>query len=151
MTEPAPATWKLWLDDIRDPFFYLRRDKDGHPREPKFRFYLDMGLTQDDVVWCKNHQEAIAEVQKRGVPEFMALDHDLGPQSDTMQFLKWLSQEHPDSPPKWFSHSGNTVGVQNMDSYMDSWHRSLAPCFSGEDIAAMRAFLGEDEDDDGDE
>lgn len=140
-------TWKLWLDDTRDPLFFLRTDADGLPRVFKFRFYLNKGLTHEDFVWCKDTAEAISEVQKRGVPEFMALDHDLGDSGNAMQFLKWLAREHLDSPPEWFSHSDNPEAVKNMDSFMDSWKRSLVPSFSAEDIAAMRASIGEDEDD----
>lgn len=113
-------TWKLWLDDLRDPEFFLRPGS-------KFSLdqYLRLGLKAEDFVWCKTPKEAIEEVQDRGLPEFMALDHDLGYAGTVFTFLRWLAEEHPNSPPQWVSHSSNPCGVTNTNAFMDSWYRSL--------------------------
>jgi len=114
------VTWKLWLDDVRDPTFFLRR---GYA--PEMNQYLRLDLKAEDFVWCKTPDEAKQAVQERGVPEFMALDHDLGYAGTVFHFLNWLAEEHPNSPPKWMSHSSNRCGVDNTNAFMDSWHRSL--------------------------
>lgn len=113
-------SWKLWLDDLRDPEDFLR---------PGFNFsqdqYLRLGLKAEDFVWCKTPKAAMEAIQERGLPEFMALDHDLGEVGTVFTFLHWLAEEHPNSPPKWMSHSSNRCGVENTNAFMDSWHRSL--------------------------
>lgn len=119
--------WNLWIDDVRDPHYFLKERADGELPENKFRFYLNLGMKADDFVWCLNCDEAIAKVKELGVPTFMALDHDLGLRGNTMEFLKWLANEYPESPPlHWFSHSGNKSGALNMDSFMTSWILSLS-------------------------
>lgn len=116
-------TWNLWLDDLREPDFYLRRDETGVIRERKFRRYAP--LLSSDFIWCKSSLEAEEMVKELGPPKFMALDHDLGYTDTTMSFLRWLEKEHSNNPPEWKCHSDNPNGCDNMDAFMDSWHRSL--------------------------
>lgn len=125
-------SWNLWIDDQRDPEDFLRVRKvkfDGYEYDsmtfPEFEVYLSrFKLKAVDFVWCKSASEAIREIEKRGVPAFMALDHDLG-DHDVFVLLKWLSKTHPESPPKWHAHSANWGGKENINAFMNSWHRSL--------------------------
>ena len=42
-----------------------------------------------------------------------------------MVFLKWLSDNYFEYPPKWAVHSANPVGRDNINSYMNSWHKVI--------------------------
>lgn len=52
----------LWLDDIRDPMEY-------RPFWP---------ITPKEVIWVKNYIEFTDYLNKNGVPDAVAFDHDLG-------------------------------------------------------------------------
>ncbi len=100
-------TWKLWLDD-------LCRDSSTD------RF------TPEGFIGCTSPDEAIAMVSGMGIPEFMSLDHDLGENLTTMDFLKEWSKLYPYAPfPDYRVHSSNPVGKKNIESYINSWNRSL--------------------------
>ena len=48
-----------------------------------------------------------------------------------MIFVKRLVDAFPDGPcPYFVIHSANPVGARNIESYLDSWRRSLADYFS---------------------
>lgn len=91
-------TWKLYLDDIRNP-------------PPGF-----------DCARSSGH--AIDLVTEFGPPSHMSLDHDLGGDDTAMRFLKWLSTEHYDATFTYTVHSANPVGAANIKAYIDSWLRS---------------------------
>jgi hypothetical protein len=103
--------WKLYLDDERDP------EKGRNTPEGFVRAYSSI--------------EAINLVKELGPPEFMSLDFDLGPYGfmtdDSLIFLKWLNQFLPkgSSPPNYFFHTKNPIGKLQMESYLESWKRSL--------------------------
>jgi hypothetical protein len=102
----ADSGWSLWIDDQLD-------EVPGRKNPPGF-------------LGAKSVEEAKELVIAHGIPEFMDLDHDLGEES-VMTFLKWLADEFPDGPvPEWEVHSQNPIGKQNINSFLDSWKRSLA-------------------------
>lgn len=105
-------TWNLYLDDKRTPApLYLGRD----------------------WILARTSEEAKVMVLERGMPENMALDHDLGllPSGEkdrAIDFLKWLAHEYWDGVqpvPAYTIHSSNPAGAPNLDSFMDSWARSI--------------------------
>ena len=94
-------------------------------------------------VVVRTSQEAIKYVEVHGMPQRLTLDHDLGMISalsdendktyiveDTvMIFLKWLSRTYWDGEaaiPEYTVHSANPVGRNNIQSYMESWKRSVS-------------------------
>ncbi|MFZ4575722.1 MAG: cyclic-phosphate processing receiver domain-containing protein [Phycisphaerales bacterium] len=97
-------SWCLYLDDLRSP------PADGR-----------------DYLVARTPDEAMGLIRARGLPAFMSLDHDLGPDLDTMQFLQSLYREfpHPPSFPEYHVHSANPVGRANIISFLESWRRSL--------------------------
>jgi hypothetical protein len=121
MPPPNFKGMALWIDDMRDPVMVLR------PKFvemfPEFRAYTDAGWKPQDFMWCKTAYEAIERVKFFGVPQFVALDHDLGTH-DIFVFLKWYFTEHMLFPPDWHCHSANPDGVKNINSYMQSWHKT---------------------------
>lgn len=110
--------WNLWLDDERDPAVFVTEGKGV------FYTYKDMGLKATDFIWCKSVEEAQNKIKELGVPAFMALDHDLGGPSG-MDFLHWLASSYGEFAPGWVAHSQNYQGCGNMNSFMESWHRSF--------------------------
>lgn len=81
----------------------------------------------DNWITAKSVPEAIRLVQDRGLPVFMSLDHDLGGDETSMQFLHWLANKYyNEGPPEYQIHSANPVGRMNIGSFLRSWKKSLA-------------------------
>lgn len=99
--------WCLFLDDIRSPG----------------------DVYEDTMGWviARSSLEAIDLVREHGMPGLISLDHDLGGDDTAMHFLKWLAYEYwTEQPvPGAFVHSANPVGAKNLESFMDSWKRSV--------------------------
>lgn len=107
-----------------------------------FNLFLDDERKVEDVykngekkfVVAKSSAEAINLVKKYGMPTYMSLDHDLGVDDTTMNFLRWLANENPDlviggkkfsnQIPSYKVHSANPVGTQNIISFMNSWEKT---------------------------
>jgi hypothetical protein len=117
------STWQLYLDDLRHPDqTYTDEVRELRPRE-----------------WtvARSSAEAIKLVQEHGMPVRLSLDHDLGICDNgkggvttdvVMTFLKWLANEYWDGVQDvpWYAiHSANPVGAKNIQSFMDSWVRSV--------------------------
>lgn len=124
-------TWTLFLDDERE---------------------LEQAYPEiDSLEWLGSHisqahssKEAKSLVMSLGCPAMLLLDHDLGADDTSMKFLRWLfvfmngpsnynevngwnNDDNPISlpPPKYRIHSANPVGVANIQSFMESWKKSL--------------------------
>ena len=95
--------WVLWLDDIRTPPI----------KEVK----------SSQLWWAKSVKDAKELVEKFGLPGYMYLDHDLGPDETSMDFLKWLAHEHPVCVPDYYIISANPIGAKNLKSFMETWKR----------------------------
>lgn len=71
--------------------------------------------------------EAIQLVINHGVPYQLQLDHDLGEEDTSMNFLSWLFQMFPDaidSITDWNVHSQNPNGADNINAFLRSWRKS---------------------------
>ncbi len=103
-----------------------------------YAFYLDDLRNPDDEFYnyCKSNNlepvilrssvEAELAVGQFGFPTYISLDHDLGGEDTSMVFLKWLNSVFPNNaPPGYRIHSANPIGSANMDSYLQSWKKSL--------------------------
>ena len=101
---------RLFIDDLREP---------------------PTPSVEDDFATffvARSTNQAIEIINEFGWPEFMSLDHDLGGDDTAMVFLKRLVNEiWTDQPiPKYFVHSANPVGSDNIHSFMQSWKKSLS-------------------------
>jgi hypothetical protein len=100
--------WYLFLDDVRNV-------DDVYP-----------DLNHDWYKVARTTEEAKALVGEFGVPLFMSLDHDLGAEDTSLEFLKWLANERTinwnEDVPDYKVHSANPVGAKNIISFMDSWY-----------------------------
>ena len=79
-----------------------------------------------DIV--RNYDEAVAYVNKNGIPGFISFDHDIQSEPNTgYTFAKWLVNQELDGKqrfPKNFDfevHSANPVGAVNIRKYLDSY------------------------------
>ena len=107
MTEKV--NFLLFLDDLRDPV----------------KTYGEFGK---DMIVARSTHEAQHIVLKRGMPNFLALDHDLSGDDRAIDFLKWLANEYWDGKeaiPDFEVHSSNPEGSANLKAFMRSWKNSL--------------------------
>ena len=96
---------------------------------PKYTLFLDDIRCPSDSsnIVARSSLEAMEIIQKYGLPSCMYLDHDLGGEDTTMKFLKMLYEAYPDGPiPEYEIHSNNFVGRKNIESFLNSWEKSLA-------------------------
>src|SRR5690606_33650898 len=92
-----------------------------------YLFLDDERYPCDDPRWriARNVQDAKWYIKKYGLPNHLALDHDLGANTFTgMDFVKWFCDYIMDNSlqlPANFTyhvHSQNPVGKANMESYL---------------------------------
>jgi len=118
------GTWYLWLDDERDPAVVLAADNGEAMLGARYQQYVDAGLLDVSWRWAKSAQQAMDFVEEFGHPKIMALDHDLGPGPNTMAFIRWMS-DGGWHQPKWYVHSANPVGAENINAFMRSWEKYM--------------------------
>lgn len=104
--------YKLFLDDERFPADY-----------------------DEEWVIARSFEDAVWYVTARGVPRWVAFDHDLGAGKTGYDFAKWfgdyVSNEDNGGLPYDFNysvHSMNPVGAKNIRDYMEM----MAPKFRGQ-------------------
>lgn len=126
MTTPTQSFF-LFLDDIRDPSWI------HHPDFPK--------KPDSDWVIARSFQEFVSVIEERGLPDFISFDHDLadyeadGSENPNAHLektghdcAKWLIDYCLDwgvLPPRYFVHSQNPVGAENIRGLIDGY-RSYA-------------------------
>jgi len=127
----------LWLDDIRNPFLNL----EGKVPE---------GYT---VHWVLNFDEFTQYITKYGLPSAISFDHDLADEHYTPE-MYWhdynVSKEYQESRnytektgkdcanwlvnycldnnlnlPKWFVHSANPVGADNIKYLLINYEKNI--------------------------
>jgi hypothetical protein len=92
-------TWKLFLDDEREPI-------------------------GEDWFIARSYDEAVGLVYLCGLPSYISFDHDLGPGKDGLDFAKWLVEYVMDNGfgiPQYFVHSQNPVGRENIERYLEGF------------------------------
>lgn len=83
----------------------------------------------NEWIVVRSTNDALAYVEKYGMPQFISFDHDLGENDTTMIFLRTLVNHvwnGKDTPPEYAVHSANPVGKENIISFMESWKRVAA-------------------------
>lgn len=119
----------LFLDDVREP--------------SDVTWVL---LPQHDWTIVRNFNEFKTMILKRGIPSFVAYDHDLsdmhyghGLRGDKIPYeqysektgydcAKWLIKHCIDKKvnhPPYVVHSMNPIGKQNIISYVESYNKSI--------------------------
>jgi len=113
----------LFLDDLKypiDAYHYTKQD-----------IFL-----RDDWEIARNYHQFVSSILEEGLPEFISFDHDLADdgylKSDSQEYAektgyecaKWLinyCMDHNAELPKFFSHSMNPVGKENIESLLNNY------------------------------
>lgn len=114
----------LWLDDRREPYYYLYKKKCDSRAFLRNKAFYDNLLSKYDAkfTWVKNIDEFKNFILTNGVPDFVSFDRDLGTAPITgMDCAKWLvgyCKENGVKFPKYFVHSANVdngqIAINNM-------------------------------------
>lgn len=115
----------LFLDDIR------------YPREAYYYTKQEVFIREDWNI-VRNYQQFVNWILKKGLPEMISFDHDLGDEhlinTDDLAFAektgydcaKWLIEyciDHHVDLPKFYSHSMNPVGKENIINLLDNFKK----------------------------
>ena len=122
MTVPTTSSYRLFIDDEREPAF--------------LEFLIRQGSRDlvPDGPWVvvRSQPEAQQLISKRGVPEMISFDHDYGPleAGNGHDLAKWLVEEALDGRLdlrglRYQVHSRNPVGQVNIRGVLDSYLYSL--------------------------
>lgn len=122
MTVPATISYRLFVDDERDPAF--------------LEFLVRQGSRDlvPDGPWvvARSQPEAQQIITGRGLPEMISFDHDYGPPEagNGHDLANWLVEEALDGRLNlrglWYQvHSRNPVGQINIWGVLDSYLNSL--------------------------
>lgn len=109
------TVWNLFLDDLRVPFRGNRLVELA--RYESSPFPTDIST----IKWATGTQAAIGLTVRHGLPAFMYLDHDLGDDDTSMEYLKWIANMHDSRPPDYTIISANPIGAKNIEAFMRSW------------------------------
>lgn len=112
----------LWLDDLRDP------------SQGQFKIWLNLAFGENlDVTWVKDYDEFVKYFKKNEMPYAISFDHDLGNEltdhpelneKTGLDCAKWIVDYCMNNAvrlPKYFVHSANPVGRENIESYLDNY------------------------------
>jgi hypothetical protein len=112
----------LWLDDLRDP------------SQGQFKIWLNLAFGENlDVIWVKDYDEFVKYFKKNEMPYAISFDHDLGNEltdhpelneKTGLDCAKWIVDYCMNNAvrlPKYFVHSANPVGRENIQSYLDNY------------------------------
>ena len=126
----------LWLDDIRDPL--------------EDNWLVFSPITPTEVVWVKSYQAFVDWIIENGLPEAICFDHDLGmevalaarakgvskrksrllkqEEKTGYDCAKWLVEycmKKGVKHPPYMVHSMNPVGKLNIESYIESYNKTV--------------------------
>ena len=110
----------------------------------KYNIFLDDIRVPTDVTWVdipvdqhysvvRSYKEFVDLITLRGVPMYVCYDHDLSDFNNTEEktgydAAKWLvnyCMERGIKHPPYVVHSMNTVGKSNIESYINSYNKTL--------------------------
>jgi hypothetical protein len=99
-------------------------------KEQKFNLFLDDERYPPDNSggWLifRNSDEALAYIQKYGLPNFMSLDHDLGENQKTgydfiKELINYCIENNLFFDCGYYVHSQNPVGKVNIEKYIENY------------------------------
>ncbi len=110
----------------------------------KYNLFLDDLRIPTDVTWAnipvdqhyslvRSYKEFVDLITLRGVPMYVCYDHDLSDFNNTEEktgydCAKWLVAycvEKNIKHPSYIVHSMNPIGKQNIESYINSYNKTL--------------------------
>ena len=146
--------YNLFLDDIRFPYInpdnYTGLDKNNIETFISAWHYSKFEpFKTEEWIIVRTHDDFIEYVEKYGVPELVAFDHDLGDEHypinkqskndkeiDYSLFIektgydsaKWLChycEINNVKFPNYYVHSWNKVGVKNITTYIENYKKHI--------------------------
>lgn len=130
----------LWLDDNRNPF------------KKNWIEHYAPGYVNGRVIWVRNYNEFVTHIERNGLPDKVAFDHDLAdehmqyyfeegghdnpPNPQAGEFVektgydaaKWLvdyCEENSLKFPEYVVQSANPVGKKNIIRYIENAKKHL--------------------------
>lgn len=103
----------LWIDDYRNPF------------ENDWLNFSPIGKNCN-VVWVKSYHQAIKYLSNFW-PDAICFDHDLGENKSGYDIAKFVVNKCIDEKlplPKYFCHSANPVGRQNILGILQNYEKN---------------------------
>jgi hypothetical protein len=116
--------FNLFLDDERFPFIDPK-DRD-RMKSSAYHYTKYEPFRTENWVIVRNFYQFISEIKKNGVPTKVSFDHDLGKKEDGYDCAKWLCNYCQDNNikfPEYFVHSMNSVGAENITSYIENYKK----------------------------
>ena len=137
----------LWLDDIRNPFTpsYINQ----YPQ--LVRFHQLKKLYKVEIIWVRNYLEMQEWIIQNGLPDYISFDHDLADEHytpprywsdyqaskeyqdqqdykektglDCAKYITEYCMDYNRPLPKYFCHSANPVGSDNILSYLNQFKK----------------------------
>ncbi len=95
-------SWKLFLDDVRNP-------------------------TDDSWTIARTIDQAQDFIRQNGLPEFISFDHDVEEKRTGMDLAKWIVEQDLDGnidiPQsfKFYVHSANPQGKKNIEGLLNNY------------------------------
>ena len=126
-------SFKLFLDDQRFPKEVFK--------------CLNIKIYQaDDWVIVRNFTEFVSYIEIHGLPSIVSFDNDIADFEDGVErtgydCVKWLCNYCQDNDlkfPEWHIHSGNNVGVENIERYIKNYKRLVE---TNTNTDALREFI----------
>lgn len=136
----------LWLDDIRNPFGYI----DNDPEKGTWLVFSPIP-NPNVIVWVKSYKEFTEWILKKGLPDAICFDHDLGmniaikarskgmskresrklkqQELTGMDCAKWLVDYCIDNKltlPLYNIQSANPVGKENIDRLLKNYIKHIS-------------------------
>lgn len=107
--------YKVFFDDIRT-----------------IDMVYDSSMNSEFII-VRNANDFKSLIQKRGIPDFVSFDHDLGEDEngniaeDVYDVVKWMvyDKEYDLRNMKFAIHSDNPVGRKNIESLINNWNKEL--------------------------
>ena len=91
------------------------------------RLYLDdLCPTPEAFDRVYNYEEFVEYLERKGLPDFISFDHDLGEDLsgyDCAKYLVAYCLEHQRSLPDYQVHSQNPVGKENIERLLENFGR----------------------------
>ena len=92
-------------------------------------FLDDLRTVPNGFSFVKSYLEFTDFILRNGLPDFISFDHDLGEEKTGYDCAKWLVEYCMDNNlriPKFFVHSQNPVGKENIQILLDNFNKVFA-------------------------
>ena len=98
-----------------------------------YKLFIDderMPVNPDEWIIVRTSDEAMNLVQRKGMPDFISFDHDLGGDDTSMKFVHWMIDAYLDNeidvqPFEYVVHSQNPIGAQNIKGALTSFFKKI--------------------------